>query len=278
MLVGLREILALAEEKNACIPAFNVYNLETVKGVMRAAEKARSPVILQLYSRLVTSGAAEGLSELICGFANRAKVPVCFHLDHGAGEREVVRSLRYGMTGIMIDASTLPLEENISVTKGIVRLCGHVGVAVEGELGHIGKAADGDERVTHEYTRPEEAEQFVAETGVAALAVMVGTAHGKYKKLPVLDIDRIAKIKEATGIPLVLHGGSGVPDDQIRRAVAAGIRKMNFSTDLCCAFLDACRVQDKSIVGIDLFMEKPIAAAEAFVLEKIGVLGSGGIV
>ena len=272
MLVGLKEILALAEKKNACIPAFNVYNLETVKGVLLAAEKAKSPVILQLYSRLVTSGAAEGLSELICGFANRAGVPVCFHLDHGAGECEVIRSLRYGMTGIMIDASTLPLEENIAATKNIVRLCDHVGVAVEGELGHIGKAADGDE-----HTRPEEAARFVSETGVAALAVMVGTAHGKYKKLPVLDIDRITKIKEATGIPLVLHGGSGVPDEQIRRAVAAGIRKMNFSTDLCLAFLDACLAQDKSIVGIDLFMEKPIAAAAAFAAEKIGVLGSGGI-
>lgn len=278
MLVGLREILDIAEKKNVCIPAFNVYNLETVKGVMRAAEKMRSPVILQLYSRLVTSGAAEGLSESICSFANRSKLPVCFHLDHGAGEREVIRSLRCGMTGIMIDASTLPLDENIAVTKGIVRLCDYVGVPVEGELGHIGKAADGDESVTHEYTRPEEAERFVAETGVAALAVMVGTAHGKYKKLPVLDIDRIARIKAATGIPLVLHGGSGVPDDQIRRAVAAGIRKMNFSTDLCLAFLDACREQDKGIVGIDLFMEKPITAVEAFALGKIEILGSGGIV
>lgn len=119
--------------------------------------------------------------------------------------------------------------------------------------------------------------RFVSETGVAALAVMVGTAHGKYKKLPVLDIDRIARIKKATAIPLVLHGGSGVPDDQIRSAVAAGIRKMNFSTDLCCAFLDACRLQDKSIVGIDLFMEEPIRAVEKFALEKIDVLGSGGI-
>ena len=277
MLVGLREILDIAEKKSVCIPAFNVYNFETVKGVMRAAEKMRSPVILQIYSRLVTNGAAEGLSELICGFADRSNLPVCFHLDHGAGEKEVVRSLRYGMTGIMIDASTLPLEENIVATRGIVRLCDHVGVAVEGELGHIGKAADGDESVTHEYTRPEEAARFVSETGVAALAVRVGTAHGKYKKLPVLDIDRIARIKKATAIPLVLHGGSGVPDDQIRSAVAAGIRKMNFSTDLCCAFLDACRLRDKSIVGIDLFMEEPIRAVEKFALEKIDVLGSGGI-
>ena len=274
MLVGLKDILALAEKDGYCVPAFNVYNIETAKGVMNAAEKLRSPVILQFYSRLVTSKVAQDVAPIIVDMANKATVPVCFHLDHGAGECEVVRSLRMGMTGIMIDASMEELDGNIEKTKNIVRICDYVGVGVEGELGHIGKAADGDENVVTEYTRPDEAKKYVEETGVCALAVMVGTAHGRYKKAPVLDIERIKEIKKATNVSLVLHGGSGVPDEQIQAAIKAGVRKMNFSTDLCYSFLDACRERDKSIVGIDLFMTEPIQRVQEFAEKKIKVLGA----
>ena len=274
MLIDLKKILNMAEEGGYCIPAFNVYNLETAKGVINAAEKLRSPVILQFYSRLVTSKVAEDVAPIVLDMANKATVPVCFHLDHGAGECEVVRSLRMGMTGIMIDASMEELESNIEKTKNIVRLCDYVGVGVEGELGHIGKAADGDESVVTEYTHADEAKKYVDETGVCALAIMVGTAHGRYKKAPVLDIERIKEIKKETNVALVLHGGSGVPDDQIQAAIQAGIRKMNFSTDLCYSFLDACRERDKSIVGIDLFMTEPIQRVQDFAEMKIKVLGA----
>ena len=276
MLVGFKDILAMAEKEGYCIPAFNVYNLETAKGVMNAAENLRAPVILQFYSRLVTSRVAEDVAPIVLDMARKATVPVCFHLDHGAGEREVVRSLRMGMTGIMIDASMEELEGNIEKTKNVVRLCDYVGVGVEGELGHVGKAADGDESVTTEYTHPDEAKKYVEETGVCALAIMVGTAHGRYKKSPVLDIQRIQEIKKATDAALVLHGGSGVPDGQIQAAIQAGIRKMNFSTDLCYSFLDACRERDKSIVGIDLFMTEPIQRVQDFAEMKIKVLGANG--
>lgn len=274
MLVELKKILNMAEEGGYCIPAFNVYNLETAKGVINAAEKLRSPVILQFYSRLVTSRVAEDVAPIVLDMANKATVPVCFHLDHGAGEREVVRGLRMGMTGIMIDASMEDLEGNIEKTKNIVRLCDYVGVGVEGELGHVGKAADGDENAVTEYTRPDEAQKYVEETGVCALAIMVGTAHGRYKQAPVLDIERIKEIKKVTNAALVLHGGSGVPDEQIQAAIQAGIRKMNFSTDLCYSFLDACRERDKSIVGIDLFMTEPIQRVQDFAEMKIKVLGA----
>lgn len=274
MLIDLKKILNMAEEGGYCIPAFNVYNLETAKGVINAAEKLRSPVILQFYSRLVTSKVAEDVAPIVLDMANKATVPVCFHLDHGAGECEVVRSLRMGMTGIMIDASMEELESNIEKTKNIVRLCDYVGVGVEVELGHIGKAADGDESVVTEYTHADEAKKYVDETGVCALAIMVGTAHGRYKKAPVLDIERIKEIKKETNVALVLHGGSGVPDDQIQAAIQAGIRKMNFSTDLCYSFLDACRERDKSIVGIDLFMTEPIQRVQDFAEMKIKVLGA----
>ena len=276
MLVNLKQIIDMAEKGGYCIPAFNVYNIETARGVINGAEELRSPVILQFYSRLVTSGVANDVAPVVMDMAIKSSVPVCFHLDHGAGECEVVRSLRMGMTGIMIDASALPLEENIEATKKVVTMCDYVGVGVEGELGHIGKAVDGAENATNEYTDPEEAKQYVDETGICALAVMVGTAHGRYKKLPVLDIERIEKIKALTNTALVLHGGSGVPDDQIKAAIKAGIRKMNFSTDLCYSFLDACRARDKSVVGIDLFMTEPIKAVEDFVKAKIEVLGASG--
>ncbi len=278
MLVNLTQILDMAEEGNYCIPAFNVYNMETARGVINVAEEMRSPVILQIYSRLATSGIVNDFGSIMVDMANRASVPVCVHLDHGAGTCEVVRCLRKGMTGIMIDASAEDFENNIKKTKEIVELCSYVDVPVEGELGHVGKAADGDENAVAEYTHPDEAATYVKETGVKALAVMVGTAHGRYKKAPVLDIERIAEIKKATGIALVLHGGSGVPDDQIKKAIAAGIRKMNFSTDLCYAFTDACRGMRKDVFAIDMFMKEPIQAVEQFVREKIAVLGSANIV
>ena len=271
MLYSLERILSLAEKDGYAVPAFNVYNMETVKGAIEAAEEARSPVILQMYSRLATSGVSDLLCPIVLEAAKRATVPVALHLDHGSGEDAVTIALRNGATGIMIDYSTLSLEENITGTKKVVDMCNLVGVQVEGELGHIGKAVEG---VSNQFTEVKDAVKYVKETGVKALAVQVGTAHGRYKQAPVLAIERIKEIKEATGIALVLHGGSGVPDDQIKAAVKAGIRKMNFSTDLCYAFIESVQEQDKNKVAIDLIMKEPIQKVKEFALSKIEVLGS----
>ena len=146
-------------------------------------------------------------------------------------------------------------------------------IGVEGEIGHIGKAADG---VPTDYTTVEEAKKYVDGTGVSALAVAVGTAHGRYKEAPVLQIERIKQIKDAIGTPLVLHGGSGVPDDQIKLAVKAGIRKINFGTDLCYSFLDKVFETDKNKIAIDLFMYEPIEAVKNFAVSKIQLLGANG--
>ena len=273
MLVGFKEILSQAEKGGYAVPAFNVYNMETVMGVVAAAEELHSPVIMQFYSRLATTGFSDYLAPVILKAAQKADVPVCMHLHQGAGYDAAAIAVRNGATGIMIDFSALPMQENIDKTAKVVRLCNVLGIGVEGEIGHIGKAADG---VPTDYTTAKEATEFFNGTGVAALAVAVGTAHGRYKQAPVLAIDRIKEIKKAIGIPLVLHGGSGVPDDQIKAAVAAGIRKMNFGTDLCFAFLDACRARDKSVYAIDLFMTEPIAAVKAFAESKIKVLGAEG--
>ena len=273
-LVNLGEILSLAKGKNAAVPAFNCYNMETVKGVIAAAEEANAPVILQGYSRLFDGDDGYYLAALALAAARKANVPVCFHLDHGAGKPEVIRALRWGCTGVMLDNSSLPLEENIAATREAVELCAASGVPMEGELGHIGAAKDG---VSAEHTKTDEAVRFVKETGVAALAILVGTAHGRYKQAPVLNIDRIREIAEATGIPLVLHGGSGVPDEQIQAAVEAGIKKINFGTDLCYSFLDEVFATSRDLVAIDLFMRGPVDAVKAFALEKIRLLHADAV-
>lgn len=277
MLVNLKTVLELAEEKGFCVPAFNVYNMESCMGAIYAAEEMRAPVILQIYPRLMKEETGYYLAPVILAAAQRANVPVCFHLDHGPSELETTRSLRYGATGIMLDGSTLPFEENIALTRRVVETCRYVDVQVEGELGHVGTTNDSE---IDEFTTPEDAKRFVEETGVSCLAVAVGTAHGKYKKPPKLDTERIKAIREATNnTALVLHGGSGVPDEEIKKAVAAGVRKMNFATDICYTFLDCCLEElqkpDRP-VAIDTFMKKPIDAVKQFCITRILLVGADG--
>lgn len=271
MLVNLKEILAIAEEKNFAIPAFNVYNMETTMGIIRAAEELRAPVIIQSYSRLFTNGEAYYVAPIVLAAAKEAKVPVCFHLDHGAGYEEVAKAVRYGCSGVMIDASAYELEKNIAMTKNVCDICNPMGIPVEGELGHVGSVNDVS---MSEYTKVEEAVRFVQKTDVAALAVMVGTAHGRYKQAPKLDIERIQAIKDAVKIPLVLHGGSGIPDDQLLASIQAGIRKVNFGTDVCFAFLDKVFESSRETYAIDLFMKDVVDNIAEFAKGKIKLLGA----
>jgi len=273
MLNDLNTVLEIAEKKQCAIPAFNVYNAETALGVLFAAEEANACVILQMYSRLFSNQEAEFLAPALVAAAHRSKTRVVFHLDHGADDLAVAKAIRWGCTSVMRDASALPFEENIAVTKQVVALCHAVGVPVEGELGHIGTTK---ESISAEYTKVEEAAEFVRRTGVDALAILVGTAHGHYKQAPVIAIDRIREIKEATGIPPVLHGGSGVPDDQIIAAIGAGVRKINFGTDICYSFLDRVFETSRDIFAVDLFMKEPVQAVKRFALAKIKLLGAEG--
>ena len=267
----------MAEKGNYCIPAFNVYNTETVMGVIDAAEEAKAPVIIQIYPRLIKEEVGFYVCPAVVAAAQRASVPVCFHLDHGPSEFEATRALRWGCTGVMLDGSVHPIEENIAMTKHIVEVCSAVGVGVEGEIGHIGSVND---ETMDEFTDPAEAARFVRETGVTCLAVLIGNAHGHYKKPPKLDIERVKAIREATGgIPLVLHGGSGIPDDQVKAAIAAGVRKMNIGTDVCCAFAEGTKEtldDPQRSIAIDIFMKKPIESVKRMALEKIKLVGADG--
>lgn len=277
MLVNLQTVIGMAEAGGFCVPAFNVYNTETLMGVIAAAEEAHAPVIVQVYPRLIKEEVGFYICPAAVAAAGRASVPVCLHLDHGPDLFSVQRSLRWGMTGIMLDGSTHPLEENIALTRQVVELCAAVGVGVEGEIGHVGSVNDA---AMDEFTSPDEAAEFVRQTGVTCLAVLIGNAHGHYKKPPKLDIERVRAIRKATGgIPLVLHGGSGIPDDQVRAAIAAGVRKMNIGTDVCCAFADETQetLNDPArSLAVDLFMKKPIEAVKRLALSKIALTGAEG--
>ena len=277
MLVNLEYVINMAEKGNFAIPAFNVYNTETVMGVVKAAEELRAPIIMQVYPRLLNEEVGYYLCPAIVAAARKATVPVCFHLDHGPTEKEVQKALRWGATGIMYDGSIHPFDENVENTKHIVEMCDSVDVTVEGELGHVGSVNDD---FMDDFTDPDEAAEFVKKTGVTCLAVLIGNAHGHYKKPPKLDIERITAIREATNnAALVLHGGSGVPDEEVKKAVKAGIRKMNFATDICYAFLDTCLAElqkpDRAI-AIDSFMKKPIDAVKDFCITRIKLVNADG--
>ncbi len=277
MLVNFKQILTMAEEGGYCIPAFNVYNLETLMGAVKAAEELKAPCILQVYPRLMKEEVGYYLAPAVVAAAHKASVPVCFHLDHGPSELETTRSLRWGATGIMLDGSALDFEENIALTKRVVDTCGFVDVQVEGELGHVGTVNDDS---MDEFTIPEDAKIFVERTGVQALAVLVGNAHGRYKKPPKIDIQRIADIRKATnGTALVLHGGSGILDEAIKEAVKAGIRKLNVATDICYAFLDSVQEEVNKpdrMIAVDNFMKTPIEAVKEFCKTKVLLCGAEG--
>lgn len=272
MRYSLKDILDLGEKGGFAVPAFNIYHFTGLMGVKNAVIETGAPVIFQVYNRLFDTGIAKYLIPAIKEVADELKTPVAIHLDHGAGIPEVIRAIRYGATSVMIDASTKEFEENVKITSEVVRLAKEADIGVEAEIGHVGLASSGDE--TGNFTEVASAVDFVNKTGVDALAVMVGTAHGKYKKAPTLGIERIKELHNATNAHLVLHGGSGVPDDQIQAAVKAGIRKINYATDVCCAFIEGYKNIDPYSAPLDVVMSKASESVKNFAVERITVLGA----
>lgn len=281
MLVTGKQILEHADQNGYAVGAFNVNNMEIIQAIAEAAGDLKAPVILQASQGAIKYAGIEYITGLVKTTAELVDVPMALHLDHGTDFDEIMKCIRNGFTSVMIDASKHELEENIRLTKEIVRIAHSVGVSVEAELGKIGGTEDhivvSEAEAT--YTDPEEARIFVEETGVDSLAIAVGTAHGVYKGEPKVDIERIKEIDRVVPVPLVLHGSSGVPYGTLESAVKAGIRKINIDTDIRASFAGAVKEFVEANPGeIDpRKILKPARARMAdTVKEKIKVFGSDG--
>ena len=242
MLVTLKELLDQAKEEKKAFGAFNGTTLEAIRGIIQAAEELDTPVILQHAQSHDDMIDLEEIGPVMLYYAKRAKVPVALHLDHGSTLERCVQALRLGFTSVMYDASAKSFEENVEETKEIVKIAHAVGASVEAELGHIftsevvhGEGGDSDSKDDYEnlddiYTDPQVAKEFVEKTGVDCLAVAFGTTHGVYLTEPKLDLPRVARIRDAANVPLVMHGGSGVSDEDYKVAIENGICKVNYYT------------------------------------------------
>ncbi|NMD42016.1 MAG: class II fructose-1,6-bisphosphate aldolase [Firmicutes bacterium] len=240
-LVSLNDILGKAEKEGYAVGAFNCNNMEIVQAIARAAEEERAPVIIQASQGAIRYAGLQYIVALVKQAAAEVSVPVVLHLDHGTSFEQAIQCIRYGFSSIMIDGSQYPLEENIELTAKVVEVAHAAGVSVEGELGRIGGTEDDISVSDAEafFTDPAEANYFVKQTGVDALAISIGTAHGRYKGVPRLDFPRLKQIKEAIPCPIVLHGSSGVADGDIKKAVKLGVSKFNIDTNIREAFTGA---------------------------------------
>ena len=241
MLVTSKELLLDAQKNGYAVGAFNVENMEMVQAVIAAAEELKSPVIMQTTPSTLKYADADYFYANVACAAKKASVPVVMHLDHGSSFELAMKAFRAGYTSIMIDGSHSVFEENIAITKSVVDACHPASIPVEAELGKVGGKEDDLDGGAGGYTDPEEAAEFVERTGVDFLAVAIGTAHGVYKGIPKLDLDRLSEIKKVVSIPLVLHGTSGVPDETVKECIGRGICKVNYATDLRIAFTEGVK-------------------------------------
>ena len=238
MLVTTKEMLLDAQKNHYAVGAFNVENLEFVMAVLAAAEETKSPVIMQTTPGTIKTAGLDYFYGMVAAAAARTDVPVALHLDHGDGYDRCMQAFRTGYTSVMIDGSHESFEDNIALTASVARAGAAMGVPVEAELGKVGGKEDDGPAVEGEnpYTDPEEAREFVERTGCTSLAIGVGTAHGVYTETPHIEQDVVKAIRAAVDVPLVLHGTSGVPDEQVAEAVKNGICKVNYATELRQAY------------------------------------------
>lgn len=280
-LVSVDQLLAAAKEGGYAVGAFNCNNMEIVQAIIQAAEEEQSPVIIQASQGAIKYAGLPYIVALVETAAEGASVPVALHLDHGTSFDQVIQCMGHGFSSVMIDWSQYPLEENIAMTKKVLEVANPLGISVEAELGKIGGTEDdvSVDEADAAYTDPAEAQRFVEETGIRSLAVAIGTAHGQYKGEPKLDFDRLEEIVAKTGIPIVLHGSSGVADDDLKKAIELGVCKINIDTNIREAFTDGVKealeknpneIDPRKILGParDKMVER--------VKEKIRVFGSNG--
>ncbi|HEX5331834.1 MAG TPA: ketose-bisphosphate aldolase [Cellulomonas sp.] len=276
-----KDLLAVANDNNFAVPAFNVSDYAMLNGIFEISEEKRAPLIIAIHPDELSHIGVDMLPAIISR-AHRSTVPVSIHLDHGASYEQVLLAIQSGFTSVMIDGSMLSFDDNVAITKRIVDTAHAVGLSVEGELGTIGKTDDEaeDGAATIIYTDPENAVKFVEATGVDSLAIAIGTCHGIYPKTmkPELKLDLLKEIKSRVSIPLVLHGGSNNPDDEIGTSVTLGVNKINISSDIKVAYHDKMRE-----VLADLGLREPnsiqppcIAAMKVTAAQKIDLFGAAG--
>ncbi|MBW7571352.1 class II fructose-bisphosphate aldolase [Caproiciproducens faecalis] len=282
-LVTMDAVLKKAKEGNYAVPAFNVCNLEFIKTVIETAEKMNSPVIVATHPVEIEYAGIDRISSMVQSFARKTHIPIVLHLDHGDTYERAVDCIEHGYTSVMFDGSGFPYEENIKRTQAVVKTAHAQNVSVEAELGLIG-GNEGDALTEagglsrDNLTNPEQAADFVLKTNVDSLAVAIGSAHGFYKGIPQIDVDRLSQIRNRVSIPLVLHGGSGIPDEIIRDCVKNGISKLNIATELKYAYYLGILKSIKE--NPDEFDPRSVFAvamknAEDLVRQKIELLGSG---
>ncbi|WP_210523387.1 ketose 1,6-bisphosphate aldolase [Pantoea ananatis] len=282
-LISLAQGLAHAQKQGYALGAFNVLDTHFLRALFAAAEQQRSPFIINIAEVHFKYVTLDQLVEAIKFEAAKHAIPVVLNLDHGLHFEAVMQAIRLGFTSVMFDGSTLSYEENIRQTREVVKAAHAVGVSVEAELGAVGGDEGGalfGEADSEKFTDLRLAAEFVRETGIDTLAVAIGNAHGKYKGEPKLDFDRLAAIREQTGVPLVLHGGSGISDADFRRAISLGIHKINFYTGMSQAALDAV---ERSLASrntrYDEFAELLMAVENAIcetVMQQMKIFGSVG--
>ncbi len=277
MLVTLQEILQEAEKGKYGVGMFNMLNLEMARGIIDAAEAENSPLILGVAEVHLPSVPFEYAALIMKKIADDARVPVCLHFDHGTDYAKIVNVMRHGFTSVMYDGSALPYEENIANTREISRVAHALGVSVEAELGHVGGAeGGGDDGHEAQYTNVDQVNDFIERADIDALAVAIGTAHGHYKSKPKLDINRLAEIYKISKKPLVLHGGSGLSEDDFRNTIKNGIRKVNICTEMCVAALKAYNIALEENVSFEIALEVAKSTVYEVVKQKMRLFGSSG--
>ena len=259
-LVTSKEMLLDAQRGNYAVGAFNAENMEMVKAIIQAAEELKAPVMIQTTPSTVKYGTLETFFGIVSAEAAKATVPVCLHLDHGSSFELAMQAIKAGYTSVMIDGSHEDFEGNVAISKKVADVANALNIPVEAELGKVGGKEDDLEADADTNTDPQEAKEFVERTGITSLAVAIGTAHGFYAGTPVLDQERVSEIRKVVDVPLVLHGASGLSEEDVRECVERGMCKVNFATELRVAYTDAVK---------KLLEEKP----ETYDPKKLGVVG-----
>ncbi len=263
---SVKELLCKAQEMGYAVPAFNVENMETVQGVIQAAEELNRPVILQTTPSSVNYAGLDFFAACARTAIRNTRVPIALHLDHGSSYELAANAMKEGYSSVMIDGSRLSFEDNIGLTSRVSELGNILGVSVEAELGSVGGKEDSSISESVTFTDPAQAVEFAERTKIDSLAVAIGTSHGFYKGEPKLDIKRLNEIRAAVDIPLVLHGTSGVPDEVVKECIRNGICKVNYATDLRNAFTKAVRLSMEKNPG-DIDPKKYLGAGREAVAE-----------